>query len=816
VRQALLNLKHGGIKMRRKLLGIIAVLTLTAVISHAVIVAVSEDFDTSAGTNGWHSVGPTNTVIAYDSTSVEDYDDGDPANKLAYTVGMLLTGDGVKDDGGLRFNTQNTSTQDEAIGLDISGTMELGEVITFSGNCYNDNSSFHKFIAQLWNRTDNVLLAQSVSTTVKGKNDVTYVPQDFSVSYTVTPFDAGKMLQVRILEDSAGNLNRDPYLDNFSLTSTGGLLVDDDFSTGSGVGSGSAAIANGWESVGPEEKVYNTTNSLGTDFTGKLGWSETGAGSFDSIATAFSAHTLSDIGDFITVSFDYLTTSTDDNSTGLRVRLYEQGTSLSVGGRGYGVNMPSGPNTGSISYRSYVTGNPFATTDGEGNTGVSGPLGDGDFTVVLTVTKTAASEITLSGSYGTNVFSSSVMSTNLFTFDAFGISVGSLTQGLEIDNVRISHKLPFSPPDIYLLDDFESGSASTSNGDLANGWSADSSSWASGTPGPENKEYNVSSSGILDMRDAILASAAEEGAAAQPHKGYFENLHIRFQDLPLTNNGDWLELSVDMAWYEDTSGASITNTVDPLANLTLVDSSKTNNAGYGFRVKNGQFHQLTIHDHPTDFPTQVPGSVTSREQSATNGILQTWTMRIERSGSDFLISPTINGVAFGPSGGLVETFTNNACIDAVFDQLTFTVRGNDVGMKIDNVSLVSNVELVIFSAYEQWAFDNGLSGAEAEPDQNPDSDALDNHGEYVFGGNPKDENDIGIQPVFESTSGDYIYVLRNDDSLSASVLTRPDLVMGNWTTNSPEDVTLNDGGLASYTNSVGTASDQMFIKLLVE
>lgn len=56
----------------------------------------------------------------------------------------------------------------------------------------------------------------------------------------------------------------------------------------------------------------------------------------------------------------------------------------------------------------------------------------------------------------------------------------------------------------------------------------------------------------------------------------------------------------------------------------------------------------------------------------------------------------------------------------------------------------------------------------------------------------------------------------SDDPLTASVLTRSDLVTGSWTTNAPMGITLNDGGLGSYTNNIGTAEDQQFFKLLVE
>ncbi len=188
----------------------------------AAITATNDNFSSDT-TGSWLDVGSTATVIAYDSLSEGDYDDGDPATKLAYTVGMVLTGDGVKDDGGLRLNSQNTIPGDEAIGLAIDGTMDEGEVITFTGSVYNDNTSFAPYKAQLWNLTDGTLLADSGSISVSASNDVAYVPKGFSVSYTVQANDVGDVLQVRFREN--GNATaRDVYVDNFEVSSSPPLV----------------------------------------------------------------------------------------------------------------------------------------------------------------------------------------------------------------------------------------------------------------------------------------------------------------------------------------------------------------------------------------------------------------------------------------------------------------------------------------------------------------------------------------------------------------------------------------------------------------
>jgi hypothetical protein len=145
------------------------------------------------------------------------------------------------------------------------------------------------------------------------------------------------------------------------------------------------------------------------------------------------------VSDFITVSFDYLTSSTLDQSIGLRVRLYQRGADLfSADASGYGLNIPSGASTAALGYRSLVGAAPFNSGASAGNAINSGTAyGDGG-AVVFTVTRTGPDEITLSGSHGTNVFLNQVAAVNLFTFDAFGVSVGSVAHGLQIDNVLVT------------------------------------------------------------------------------------------------------------------------------------------------------------------------------------------------------------------------------------------------------------------------------------------------------------------------------------------------------------------------------------------
>lgn len=171
---------------------------LSASLAMAGIIGTSDDFDTGIGS--WVHVGTvTSGTITWDDYSQYD---GAP-------------GDGLVNDGGLRLNTDNATQGDEAMGLTIGGTMETGEEITFSGNWYNDNSSYSKNNAQLWNLTDGILLAESGSTHVDPKG----TPVAFSVAYTATASDDGDTLQVRFREDN-NHTARDIYVDNFSVTTS--------------------------------------------------------------------------------------------------------------------------------------------------------------------------------------------------------------------------------------------------------------------------------------------------------------------------------------------------------------------------------------------------------------------------------------------------------------------------------------------------------------------------------------------------------------------------------------------------------------------
>ena len=180
------------------------ILTASTLTASAAITATSDDFDTAIG-GTWLSVGSVATNILHDGTSTFD--------------GGLTGGDMLDDDGGLRLDTTNSTAGDEAMGLNIGGTMEEGNIITFSYGLYNDNGSFNRATAQLFNLTDNTILMTSAAHTIDGTGgQPTPENIDDSLVYIAQNSDEGDVLQIRFIEDH-NSTARDVYVDNFSVTS---------------------------------------------------------------------------------------------------------------------------------------------------------------------------------------------------------------------------------------------------------------------------------------------------------------------------------------------------------------------------------------------------------------------------------------------------------------------------------------------------------------------------------------------------------------------------------------------------------------------
>lgn len=194
--------------------------------AQASIVGYTNTFSTAADTNGWTSVGGTPVTINHVAATTGDFNDGDTNASLAYTAGMLLTGDGIYNDGGLKLNVNNTTARDEAMGYTLSGTLELNEKITVDiGLCNLKTSTYYYFaIMQLWDITANKELARymggfsSNSVQILAGTAVNFQPLDLSFDYTAVSADVGHQVQIRVIENGTA-ATRDVFVDNVAVTS---------------------------------------------------------------------------------------------------------------------------------------------------------------------------------------------------------------------------------------------------------------------------------------------------------------------------------------------------------------------------------------------------------------------------------------------------------------------------------------------------------------------------------------------------------------------------------------------------------------------
>ncbi|QBG48085.1 hypothetical protein EGM51_12010 [Verrucomicrobia bacterium S94] len=127
--------------------------------------------------------------------------------------------------------------------------------------------------------------------------------------------------------------------------------------------------------------------------------------------------------------------------------------------------------------------------------------------------------------------------------------------------------------------------------------------------------------------------------------------------------------------------------------------------------------------------------------------------------------------------------------------------------------------------YEFWADDNGLSGADAAENADPDGDGVINKKEFAYGGDPNDAADRGALPVLNTAGTShlgmegfiYTYVKSRDpaNDLAYELVTTDDLVNGTWTTNNHTVMGVEnvDYQWQAVTNFVPTTEPKTFIKL---
>lgn len=197
---------------------------MAGLISQAAIVGYTNDF--SSNITGWtNRLGTPGVSRLTTGNALNDYNDGDTNQFLAYTVGMVCPGDGVRGDGSLMMDVKDATSRNEAIGYTLSGTLELGETITFSATLV-PLVIYTAGYLQLWDATRNGAMTNSsynaygIAYTMSGvsTSSPAGAPIAASISYTAQAADVGHTVQIRFL-DFASATTRDLVIDNVTVVS---------------------------------------------------------------------------------------------------------------------------------------------------------------------------------------------------------------------------------------------------------------------------------------------------------------------------------------------------------------------------------------------------------------------------------------------------------------------------------------------------------------------------------------------------------------------------------------------------------------------
>ena len=157
---------------------------------------------------------------------------------------------------------------------------------------------------------------------------------------------------------------------------------------------------------------------------------------------------------------------------------------------------------------------------------------------------------------------------------------------------------------------------------------------------------------------------------------------------------------------------------------------------------------------------------------------------------------------------VIATSLNSSAVSGAF------MATNWLGGLAGTVSYTNRcIEITISGAavtpYETWASGYGLSGVDASPTNDPDSDTWYNLLEYGFGGNPTNNSDTGIFPAWGLKTGalEVVYRRRLDAvtrGLTYQVQAESNLLTGAWTTNDILEIgsSVIDAAFESVTNRI--------------
>jgi hypothetical protein len=207
---------------------ILAVVTAGIVSSAALaaIVPISNNFVGASSISGWYALTGSPAILHLDSTVAQydwtDNDDSVIQTALNYgdpiPTGGSATGDGVVADGAMKFDVKNTTRGDERIAYNLSGTIQNGEVLTFTYHLFNNAAYWNQVTGYFYDLTDGVQLTDDSWITCLATNVANYNPASNVATYTGTAETAGHQIAI-VFREWGSTTARDPYVDAVSVTS---------------------------------------------------------------------------------------------------------------------------------------------------------------------------------------------------------------------------------------------------------------------------------------------------------------------------------------------------------------------------------------------------------------------------------------------------------------------------------------------------------------------------------------------------------------------------------------------------------------------
>ncbi|VGO14176.1 hypothetical protein PDESU_02735 [Pontiella desulfatans] len=260
---------------------------------------------------------------------------------------------------------------------------------------------------------------------------------------------------------------------------------------------------------------------------------------------------------------------------------------------------------------------------------------------------------------------------NTFTVLAENGDGGTAVATLEINVVNGGARVAYN-------DDFESGSGTLGS---INGWTGQ---------GGEDKEYNVSASGMLVIQEQDSVES------------FFDVVYSSMNGaIGLTNPGDWIRLSMD---FEVFSGSGAVANDSSGLRISLTDSTASTNAGYGIYVATGTSTSHTYQEMKSAASSQasIGNALAGFDVSEDSG-LNHLELLLTRLDSGVELSGTLAGQTLA-----VLTNNNAAIANRMFDRLALSVGSKNHGLNIDNVVVELPNTSILWNDYVT-AYNNGTN-----------------------------------------------------------------------------------------------------------